>query len=184
MTAEKNKHFANMTKPPYAGIDAILEKAANIRLALFDVDGVLTDGRLYYNADGEQLKVFNVHDGQGLKMLGQMGVTVGIISAKDSPALRRRLNDLGIEHALLGQSNKLEAFSALIDSLKMTPEQACFTGDDIIDLSVMSACSLAFSVNNAHYSVQATADWVTPMSGGMGAVRAICDVITYAKSQT
>ena len=170
-----------MIKPPYNLSSSILEKAQSIELALFDVDGVLTDGSLFYNEHGEQLKRFNVLDGHGLKQLKENQVIVGIISAKRSAALTKRLNDLGIEHQLTGISDKLSAYQELINSLNITANNTCFTGDDVIDIPVMQACNLAFSVDNGHYSVKEIADWVAPMSGGYGAVRAICDVLNYAK---
>ena len=171
-----------ISPPPYTGIEDITQQAAKVRLALFDVDGVLTDGSLHYSVDGELIKTFNVLDGHGLKMLQASGITVGIISAKDSPALRRRIADLNISHALLGQSNKLSAYQQLIAELNIPEEQTCFTGDDVIDLEVMGCCGLAFSVANGHYSVKQKADWITPMKGGDGAVRAICDVLLYAQA--
>lgn len=174
-----NKDF--LIAPPYADIEHIFERASNISLALFDVDGVLTDGSLHYGSEGEVIKTFNVLDGHGMKMLQASGVIVGIISAKDSPALRRRMTDLNIEHALLGQSNKLAAYEKLLTQLKISSEKTCFTGDDTIDLEVMNRCSLAFSVDNGHYTVKQQADWVTPMKGGDGAVRAICDVLLHSQ---
>ena len=168
-------------KPPYAGIEAIIERASTIRLALFDVDGVLTDGSLHYDSNGEVIKTFNVLDGHGLKMLQASGILTGIISAKDSPALRRRISDLNIKHALLGQNNKLAAYQKLVNEVQIPYEQTCFTGDDVIDLAVMNLCGLAFSVANGHYSVKQQANWVTPMKGGDGAVRAICDVLLYSQ---
>lgn len=171
-----------MLKPPYKFDPILLDKASQIQLALFDVDGVLTNGSLFYSASGEELKCFNVLDGQGIKMLQKNGIAVGIISAKQSDALNKRLNDLDIEHQFTGISNKLDAFKQLISTLNIDAKKTCFTGDDVIDIAVMHACGLSFSVKNAHYSVKEVADWVTPMSGGSGAVRAICDTILYAKS--
>lgn len=170
-----------MTKPPYNIASKIIEKAQSIQLALFDVDGVLTDGSLFYTKHGEEVKRFNVLDGQGLKQLKENQIIIGIISAKQSAALTKRLNDLDIEHQLTGISDKLSAYQKLITSLNITTENTCFTGDDVIDIPIMQACGLAFSVDNGHYCVKEIADWVTPMSGGYGAVRAICDVINYAK---
>jgi len=170
-----------LKKLPYEIPPSVLNKANNIQLALFDVDGVLTDGSLYYNSSGESLKRFNVQDGLGLKMLQHSGVQVGVISAKQSSALNARLTDLGINHQLTGISNKLTAFKTLIKTLNIDPKNACFTGDDIIDSEVMSACGLSFSVNNAHYTIKSIADWVSPIDGGEGAVRSICDLILYAK---
>lgn len=170
-----------MIKPPYQLSSELLAKAKTIQLALFDVDGVLTDGSLYYGAEGEALKRFNVLDGHGLKMLQENGIQVGIISAKQSAALSNRLNGLNIQHQLTGISNKLEAFEQLISQCDIPAEQVCFTGDDVIDLAVMQRCGLSFSVDNAHYSVKQEADWVTPMSGGAGAARAVSDILLYAK---
>ena len=171
-----------MLKPPYNFDFTLLNKASQIQLALFDVDGVLTDGSLLYSSDGEQLKRFNVLDGHGIKMLKENSIAVGIISAKKSGALTKRLDGLGIEHQFTGVSNKLEAFQQIVNTLNIEEKNVCFTGDDVIDIAVMQACGLSFSVDNGHYSVKDIADWVTPMSGGSGAVRAICDIILYAKS--
>ena len=170
-----------MIKPPYNIDSNILKKAQTLQLALFDVDGVLTDGSLFYNANGEEIKCFNVLDGHGLKQLRDNKIIVGIISAKQSNALTKRLNDLGIEHQLTGISDKLSAYQELTATLGIAHENTCFTGDDVIDIPVMQSCGLAFSVANGHYSVKEIADWVTPIAGGSGAVRAICDLISYAK---
>lgn len=171
-----------MNKPPYKINDELLGKLKNIKVALFDVDGVLTDGSLYFDAHGEALKRFNVLDGHGLKMLQNNGIEVGIISARQSKALTSRLNNLDIPHQLTGVSNKVTAMNTLLKELNHSPENTCFTGDDIIDQQVMQACGLSFSVENGHYSVKQIADWVAPMKGGEGAVRAICDILLYAQS--
>ncbi len=170
-----------MINLPYQLSADLLAKAKDIQLALFDVDGVLTDGSLYYNADGETLKRFNVLDGHGLKMLQENGIQVGIISAKQSNALTNRLNALNIQHQLTGVSNKLQAFEQLLEQCNIASKHTCFTGDDVIDIPVMQKCGLSFSVDNGHYSVKQIADWVTPMTGGSGAARAICDILLYAK---
>ena len=161
----------------------IMQKAAGIRLALFDVDGVLTDGKLHYTDIGEQVKVFHALDGHGLKMLQNAGIEVGVISARDSRALQKRLDDLGIRHAYLGVDDKQAVFQRLLVELNVPPEACAFTGDDVIDLPVMQACGLKFSVSNGHFIVRELADWVAPASGGEGAVRAICDVILYSQNK-
>lgn len=166
---------------PYEVSDEIMDKASKIRLALFDVDGVLTDGKLHYSADGEQTKVFHALDGHGLKMLKSAGIDVGVISARKSLALQTRLNDLGIEHCYLGVSDKLAVFQQLLERLDLQGEDCCFVGDDVIDLPVMTQCGLKFSVNNGHFIVRDVADWVSPLTGGQGAVRAICDVLLYSQ---
>ena len=169
-----------MIKPPYDINPSLFEQAKNIKLALFDVDGVLTDGSLYFDANGEVMKKFNALDGHGLKMLQNNGIAVGIISARQSAALTNRLNALGITHQLTGIKNKLAAMNDLLMQLNISAEHTCFTGDDVIDLEAMHACGMKFSVDNGHYSVKHIADWVTPMPGGSGAVRAICDTLLYA----
>ena len=167
---------------PYQVSDAVMQKAAKIKLALFDVDGVLTDGRLHYTPNGEQTKVFNALDGHGLKMLQSAGIQVGVISARNSDALVTRLNDLGIAHCYLGVQDKLEVFETLLEQLQLPREQCAFTGDDVIDLAVMQQCGLKFSVQNGHFIVQNMADWVAPLRGGNGAARAICDVLLYSQN--
>ena len=166
---------------PYSVDPGVMQQAKQIRLALFDVDGVLTDGKLHYSADGEQLKVFHALDGHGLKMLQMAGIAVGVISARDSSALKKRLHDLKIAHCHLGVNDKLKVFESLKQSLNVNNDQCCFTGDDVIDLAVMQACGLKFSVANGHFIVRDQADWVSPLTGGAGAVRSICDVLLYSQ---
>ena len=172
-----------MNKPPYQISEQLLEKFESIDVALFDVDGVLTDGSLYFDANGEVIKRFNALDGHGLKMLQSSGIEVGIISARQSLALSTRLDNLGVKHQLTGIDNKMSAMDDLLKKLNKSPDQACFTGDDVIDKEVMLACGSCFSVENGHYSVKAIADWVAPYRGGEGAVRAICDILLFAKSR-
>ena len=173
--------FSTLPKLPYNVSDEVMQAAAKIRLALFDVDGVLTDGSLYYGENGEEIKTFNVLDGHGLKMLAHAGITVAIISARKSLALQHRMNDLGIEHSHLGVSDKRRVFESLLAELKYDKTQCCFTGDDVIDLPVMSECGLKFSVANGHFMVRHAADWVSPFAGGQGAVRSICDILLYSR---
>ncbi len=175
------QHDKFISKPPFSVSTCVFDKARSIRLALFDVDGVMTNGTIYFDQHGEALKAFNVLDGQGLKLLQKSGVEVGVISARKSPALQQRIDNLGIQHAFTGVDNKLATFDKLRSSLNIMPEHCCFTGDDIIDIEVMRACGLSFSVDNAHYSAKNIADWVAPQQGGHGAVRAICDIILFAQ---
>jgi len=173
----------NMLPPlPYLVNDSVMSKAKKIKLALFDVDGVLTDGTLHYSEDGEQIKVFHALDGHGLKMLQTAGIDVGVISARKSGALQTRLNDLGIKYCYLGINDKLSVFNNLIAELGLKGDDCAFTGDDVIDLAVMQQCGLKFSVQNGHFIVQEIADWVSPLQGGNGAVRAICDVLLYSQN--
>lgn len=175
--------FSKLPELPYQVSDRVFAAASKIKLALFDVDGVLTDGSLCYGADGEQTKTFNALDGHGLKMLETAGVTVGIISARNSTALKNRLSDLGIKHSHLGVNNKLEVFQSLIETLGVEASQCAYTGDDVIDLPVMRRCGLKFSVSNGHFIVRDAADWVAPLAGGDGAVRAICDLLLYSQNK-
>ncbi|RBP49656.1 KdsC family phosphatase [Arenicella xantha] len=167
---------------PYQVSDSVMHKASAVKLALFDVDGVLTDGKLHYSCDGERVKVFHALDGHGLKMLQMAGIDVGVISARSSKALQRRLQDLGIKHCYLGVNDKLAVFETLINDLKLSGDDCAFTGDDVIDLPVMERCGLKLSVKNGHFIVQDRADWIAPLTGGEGAVRAICDVLLYSQA--
>lgn len=175
------KTIESLPPLPYQVNDAVMAKAKKVKLALFDVDGVLTDGTLHYSSDGEQIKVFHALDGHGLKMLQAAGIDVGVISARKSGALQTRLNDLGIKHCYLGINDKLSVFENLITELGLSGEDCAFTGDDVIDLAVMQQCGLKFSVQNGHFIVKEIADWVAPIQGGNGAVRAICDILLYSQ---
>lgn len=166
---------------PYQVSERVVGIASTIKLALFDVDGVLTDGTLIYSETGEHTKAFNALDGHGLKMLRQVGVEVAIISARNSLALQTRLKDLGIIHSYLGVSDKQAVFRKLVTDLGIEASQCAFTGDDVIDLPVMMECGLKLSVQNGHFIVRDFADWVAPQDGGQGAVRAICDVLLYSQ---
>jgi len=158
------------------------KKLQNIRLAIFDVDGVLTDGRLHYGPNGEELKVFHAHDGHRLKQLIKHNTQVAIISGRDCAALRTRLHDLGIEHAYLGQSNKLPALTDLLEKTELNLEQACYMGDDVPDMQPMQKVSVSFAPNNARPEVKALADVVSNANGGLGAVREICELILHAQA--
>jgi 3-deoxy-D-manno-octulosonate 8-phosphate phosphatase (KDO 8-P phosphatase) len=154
---------------------------AAIELLVLDVDGVLTDGRLYYGPDGEVLKVFDVKDGHGIRRLMRAGVEVAIISGRDSPAVTRRAKDLGIRHVFQGVSDKLAVFQQLLQQLGLQPQVCACVGDDAPDVPIMRAAGLAFSVSDAHQSALDVADIVTPQPGGRGAVRSICDLLISAR---
>tara|TARA_R110001599_G_scaffold64023_4_gene179446 strand:+ start:124938 stop:125477 length:540 start_codon:yes stop_codon:yes gene_type:complete len=159
----------------------IVSRAAAVRLMIFDVDGILTDGSLHFGADGEQIKTFNVLDGHGIKLLQQSGVLTAIISARQSPIVLRRATDLGIQHVLQGIHDKGEAFQQLLAQTKMTPQQCGFIGDDVIDLPILSRVGFAASVPNGHAEVRTRVHYVTEASGGRGAVRELCDFILRAQ---
>jgi 3-deoxy-D-manno-octulosonate 8-phosphate phosphatase (KDO 8-P phosphatase) len=162
----------------------LLARAAKIRLAAFDVDGTLTDGRLWYSESGHETKVFHVHDGLGLKRLQAHGIHVAIISARISHPLALRAEELDITHVYQGQSDKRECLRQIIEALNLQPEEAAFVGDDLPDLPAMSVCGLAVAVANAHPWVVERSHWQTQLGGGMGAVREVCDVILHAQGKT
>jgi 3-deoxy-D-manno-octulosonate 8-phosphate phosphatase (KDO 8-P phosphatase) len=151
-----------------------------VSLVMLDVDGVLTDGRLYLSAEGESLKAFHVLDGQGLKFLMQCGIQCAVITGRDSPALRRRLGDLGITDAHLGVSNKLAVGQAIVKRLGIAWSQVAAMGDDWPDLPLLTRAGLACAPPNAHAEVRARAHHVTRASGGEGAVRELCDLVLMA----
>jgi len=154
---------------------------AAIELLVLDVDGVLTDGRLYYGARGEVLKVFDVKDGHGIRRLLKSGVEVAIISGRDSPAVRRRARDLGIRHVFQGAGDKLAVLQKLLQQLRVEPRACACIGDDVPDVPMMRAAGLAFAVADAHPEALAAADRVTPNPGGRGAVRSVCDLLIAAR---
>jgi 3-deoxy-D-manno-octulosonate 8-phosphate phosphatase (KDO 8-P phosphatase) len=161
----------------------ILARAAAIRVAVFDVDGTLTDGRLWYGEDGRETKVFHVHDGLGLKRLKQNGVVVAIISARISHPVALRAEELGIEHIYQAQDDKAACLLELLDALHLTTEQAAFVGDDLPDLPPMKLAGLSVAVANAHPVVAEQAHWQTRKGGGLGAAREVCDLILHAQGK-
>ena len=161
----------------------VKQRAARIKLVVFDVDGVLTDGRLYYGAGGEELKVFHVHDGQGMKRLQQAGVQLAIISGRDSAAVTRRMQDLGVEHLFQGDERKLPIFERLLQKLGLTTEQAACVGDDLPDLPLLQKAGLAVAVANALPPLKQAAHHVTSVRGGRGAAREVCDLILDAQGR-
>ena len=159
----------------------IKNKAQQIKLVIFDVDGVLTDGMLNYGCDGELFKQFNVKDGVGIKLLQQYNVDVAIITAKDSKPLKQRVDDLLIQHAYLGCANKLTAYKELIMRLQLKDHQVAYVGDDVIDLPVMSHVGLSIAVKDAHSFVKKRADYITMTTGGQGVAREVADLILDAQ---
>jgi 3-deoxy-D-manno-octulosonate 8-phosphate phosphatase (KDO 8-P phosphatase) len=156
-------------------------RARRVRLAIFDVDGVLTDGALTYSGSGEELKVFNVLDGHGMKLLQSSGVTLAVITSRASPAVRERMRNLDIELLFQGAQDKLATFNELIERQGVAVEAASFIGDDLQDVPVMRHCGLAASVPQAPAVVRRHAHYVTRARGGHGAVRELCELILYAQ---
>ena len=159
---------------------ARLLQAQGVQLAIFDVDGCLTDGRIYIGADGEGVKAFNTLDGHGIKLLARGGITPVVITGRDSPAVRRRCADLGIGQALFGVHDKLAAAAALLATLGASWQSLAVLGDDWPDLPLMTRCAFACAPLNAHIEVRAVAHHVTAASGGHGAAREFCDLLLMA----
>jgi 3-deoxy-D-manno-octulosonate 8-phosphate phosphatase (KDO 8-P phosphatase) len=155
-------------------------RALGLRAAVFDVDGVLTDGRLYIGEHGEQVKAFHALDGHGLKLLLAGGIVPLIVSGRDSPALRRRVADLGLPHAVYGAGDKLAAAEGLLDTLGTDWADVAAIGDDWPDLPLLQRCAFAGASANAHAEVKAVADYVTQAAGGHGAAREFCDLLLVA----
>jgi len=159
----------------------ILERAKKIKLIVFDVDGVLTDGSLFYGDQGEEYKAFYSKDGLGMKLLMRTGVHIGIITARKSQLVKHRMDSLGIEHLYQGRLDKLNAFDDLIQKLDLSYEQTSFVGDDVVDLPVMNKVGLSITVDDAHPMVKEQAHWQTPLPGGRGAARNACELIMQAQ---
>ena len=156
--------------------------AARIRLLVLDVDGVLTDGRLYFGPRGEALKAFHVRDGAGMKQLTAAGVAVAVISGRRSQMTRRRCRELGVRHVMQGVTDKLGAFRRLCARLEVPPAACACIGDDTPDVPLMRAAGLAFAVADAHRDALRAAHIVTALPGGQGAVREVCDFLLAARS--
>lgn len=159
----------------------IYKRARNIRVAAFDVDGVLTDGALYYSDSGEELKRFNVHDGHGMRMLKDSGLALAIITSRRSRLVEERARNLGIELLYQGATDKLAAFRELLGRCGVDESACAFAGDDLVDLPVMKRCGLAATVPGAPALVRRHAHYVTRSRGGEGAVREFCELILYAQ---
>ena len=161
----------------------ILARAARIRLLIFDVDGVLTDGALFVGDDGQEYKAFHSRDGHGIKMLMRYGVEVGIITGRTSQVVVHRMNNLGITHVFQGQLDKVPAFETLCARLGVRPEETAYVGDDVVDLPVMRRVGLAIAVQDAHPLVLRHAHWQTRHGGGRGAARDVCELLLEAQGR-
>ena len=161
----------------------VSERARDLQLVVFDVDGVLTDGSLILGEHGDEYKVFHVHDGLGLVMLRDAGIKVAVISARSTPIVEQRMNSLGIDYVYQGQSDKRQVLAELMEKLQVHSAQTAFVGDDLVDLQAMSLAGLAIAVANARPQVLEQADWVSAYAGGRGAVREICEMILQAQGK-
>lgn len=156
-------------------------RASKLKLIIFDVDGILTDGSLYLADDGQEYKAFYSLDGHGMKMLKRSGVELAIITARKSQLMVHRARNLGITHLYQGAENKLEAYQHLLGELGIAPEHIAYMGDDVVDLPVMRRCGLAITVPAAPDLVKQHAHHVTTLGGGRGAVREVCELIMHAQ---
>ena len=164
-------------------MEEVLNRANRVRLLILDVDGVLTDGKLYLGSDGSELKSFHILDGLGIKMLLEAGLQCAVISGRHSDAVERRMRALGVEHVHHGIEDKLPVFSQLLSTLALDPVQAAHVGDDLSDLPIMSRVGLAITVRNGSDLIKPYAQWETSQPGGEGAVREVCELILRAQGR-
>jgi len=160
-----------------AGRNLPAARARALRLAVFDVDGVMTDGRLYIGPGGEEMKAFHTLDGHGLKALAAAGIDLAILSGRRARCVELRAAELGIRHVIQGAGDKLPAFEALLAQLGLRAAEAAYMGDDVVDMPVLECCGVAITVPDAPDEVKRVAHVVTRRPGGFGAVREACDMI-------
>ncbi len=159
------------------------QKMARIKLLLLDVDGILTDGRIIYDNQGNELKAFDVKDGHGLKMVQRAGIKTGIITGRKSEVVKRRAQELGFDILYQGALNKLEPYLEILKEHGLTNDQVAYVGDDVVDLPVLRRVGFSATVADAVDDVLPLVDYVTKRSGGRGAVREICDMLIRASGQ-
>ena len=163
--------------------ETLSNKAGRVRLLVVDVDGVLTDGGLYFDNRGEEWKRFHSLDGHGLRMLLEAGIEVGVITGRQSGIVDRRMADLGVPHVYQGRRDKRPAFAELLAATGIDAAEAAYVGDDLADLPIMRRVGLAVAVQNAHGFVKQHCDWVTSAAGGQGAVREVTDFILQSQGR-
>jgi 3-deoxy-D-manno-octulosonate 8-phosphate phosphatase (KDO 8-P phosphatase) len=162
-------------------MSALHDKAENVRLMAFDIDGVMTDGRLFFSPNGDEMKTFFSRDGLGLKMLARSGVRLAIITGRDSPIVSRRAENLGIDLVFQGVEDKRATMAAMLASENLDFAQAGYMGDDVVDLAVMKACGFSATVPDCHDAVRQIAGYVTRAPAGAGAVREVCELLLKAQ---
>lgn len=158
-------------------MEKLIEKAKLIKLFIVDVDGVLTDGKIYRTDKGDEIKAFNVHDGLGIKLLKQAHINTAIITSRLSEVVKHRAAELGIDYVYQGQADKRSAYKDLCETLKITDEQVCYIGDDLPDLPILKRVGLSVTVANATPVILQQVDWVVDKNGGDGAVRQVVDFV-------
>ncbi|MFV2057670.1 MAG: 3-deoxy-manno-octulosonate-8-phosphatase KdsC [Thiohalomonadales bacterium] len=159
----------------------VIARAKKISLVIFDVDGVLTDGSLFFGDDGQEYKAFNSRDGHGMKMLQNSGVKIAIITGRTSKVVAHRMANLNIDIIFQGQADKKPAFEIIMKQQNLTADQIAYVGDDVVDLPVMIKVGLAVGVENSHELVKQYAHWIAPTPAGRGAARDVCELIMKAQ---
>ncbi len=159
----------------------LLERAAKVRMLVLDVDGVLTDGSLYFDSNGHEMKAFSSRDGLGMRFLQSQGIELALITGRKSEIVARRAQQLNVVHVYQGRTDKLKAFNELLQKTGLREDAVCYVGDDWIDLPVLMRVGLAVTVSDADAIVRARVHWVTSNTGGHGAVREVCDLIMAAR---
>ena len=160
--------------------DSVQDKARQLRLMAFDIDGVMTDGKLYFSPRGDEMKTFFSRDGLGLKMLARAGIKLAIITGRDSPIVTQRAQNLGIERVYQGVEDKRAVMAQILEGERLDFSQGGYMGDDVVDLAVMRACGFSATVPDGHPSVKQIADYVASAPAGSGAVREVCEFILQA----
>ncbi|MFO7807976.1 KdsC family phosphatase [Guyparkeria sp.] len=160
-----------------------IERARQVRLLVLDVDGVMTDGRLHLTEDGEEHKIFHSRDGHGIKLIQELGVDVAIITGRSSPAVSQRAKSLGIQHVVLGATDKGQAIEELAQLLEIGLDEIAAMGDDVLDLPMLNRAGLSATVSDAPMVIRSRVDWISPAPGGCGAVRALIDTLIDARNQ-
>lgn len=173
--------MAGSSRPQWPKAD--LEKAARIGLLALDVDGIMTDGKLYFTASGDEMKGFNILDGLGIKQVMAAGVEVAVITGRSSPLTEKRMTSLGIRHLVQGREDKKVALLEIASALDLAPEAIAYMGDDLPDLPAINYAGLGITVPNGHWAVRESADICTRATGGGGAVREICDLLLAARGE-
>ncbi len=174
---------SDLSRPALRFDPALLLQAQGMRAAIFDVDGVLTDGRIYVGADGEGFKAFSTLDGHGLKLLAGAGIATIVITGRDSAAVRRRVADLGVAHAVYGAVDKLAAAEPLLAQLGIGWDEVAAMGDDWPDLPLLTRCGFACAPPGAHLEIRTRVHHVTTAAGGHGAARECCDLLLIASGR-
>ena len=161
----------------------IIERAKRVKVFIVDIDGVMTDGRIVYSGYGDELRFFDVQDGFGITLLNRAGIKTVIITAGKSKIVKHRARDLKVSSTYHGFMDKIDAFNDLLKRFKVTPEEVCFIGDDLIDIPILKRAGFAVAVPNAVDEVKKLAHHITANKGGRGAVREICDLILKSQDK-